>query len=91
MEDRPSVRGAISYIVNGVRIYLIFIVFKFKNKYFDSKDADYLLAAVLPTVSRLKLLDFPSSWYEGPYHCMVPYPIKKLNTTALIQPLVLEV
>lgn len=58
---------------------------------FSSKDADYLLAALLPTESRLKLLDFPSSWYELSYYCIVPYPNKKLNPAASFKPLALEV
>lgn len=92
MDDNPSVRGAISYIVNGVcrHVYSYFLQLKIRS-YSSSKEADYLLAAVLPTVPRLKLLDFPASWVESPYYCMVPSPTRKLNTGALFQPLTVQV
>lgn len=62
------------------------------NSYFPiSKDADYLISSVLPTVARFKVLDFPASWYEGTNQCLVPYPKKELNTAATIKPFALEV
>lgn len=55
------------------------------------EDADYLLAALLATVARNKILDFPASYYEGTYQCLIPYPKKELDTAATIKPFALEV
>lgn len=50
------------------------------------QEADFFLSTAIVTPSRFKYVDFPASWYSGPFSLIVPYPKETLNLTALFKP-----
>ena len=74
---------AFMLIVNVVFISFIISFFK--------KEADYFLSTTIATSSRVKKVDFPSSWAYAPFSTLLPYPRETLDMAASFKPLSYEV
>lgn len=46
-----------------------------------------MLSTTVATLARFQYVDYPTSYYEGPFSCIVPYPKEKLNLLASLKPL----
>ena len=52
-----------------------------------SQEVDYVLSSAVPLPNRLKYVDYPTNWFNGPFSCLVPYPTNPVNISATIEPL----
>lgn len=55
------------------------------------KEADWVLGPAVATPFGLQNSDYPASWTEGKFMCIVPYPREKDNIAASLKPLSYEV
>ena len=95
-EDSPIYgKGIVSYLNYNVGYsfaftfalhitQLIFTTYLFK-------EADYALSSFVGSWLRYQKVDFSSSWYNGPFGLLVPYPKVKVDVAATLKPLSYEV
>ena len=55
------------------------------------KEADYALSSFVGSWLRYQKVGFSSSWYNGPFGLLVPYPKVKVDVAATLKPLSYEV
>lgn len=106
-DDTPLGRGAAGYLVKNVclslRLFIInrsyweLIAFSFEsiaihvNTFFDVKEADYVMGASVGLSNRLKVVDFPASYYHTGFWSVVPYPKENVNLSSTYKPLSYQV